>query len=97
MTNQLRPLSLGEILDRTAELYRNHFLLFAGISAIFAGAMLAIKMLHLGVLALHRLSHAGPVLGWATATAAVLESLAVLAAGGTVDRRQQPGGGVDLS
>ena len=50
MHSQLRPMSLGEILDRTAELYRNHFLLFAGTSAIFAGAMLLIEMLHVGVL-----------------------------------------------
>ena len=32
MNNQLRPMVLGEILDRTAEVYRTHFLLFAGIS-----------------------------------------------------------------
>ena len=30
----LRPLSLGEILDRTFSLYRRHFLLFVGITAI---------------------------------------------------------------
>ncbi len=30
----LRPLSLGEILDRTFNLYRRHFLLFIGIAAI---------------------------------------------------------------
>jgi hypothetical protein len=30
----LRPLSLGEILDRTFSLYRKNFLLFAGITAI---------------------------------------------------------------
>jgi hypothetical protein len=31
---ELRPLSLGEILDRTASLYRSHFVLFVGISGI---------------------------------------------------------------
>src|SRR5579871_6017031 len=31
---ELRPLSLGEILDRTFFLYRRHFLLFIGISGI---------------------------------------------------------------
>lgn len=31
---ELRPLSLGEILDRTFWLYRRHFLLFFGLSAI---------------------------------------------------------------
>jgi hypothetical protein len=30
----LRPLSLGEILDRTFSLYRRHFMLFLGITAI---------------------------------------------------------------
>jgi hypothetical protein len=33
-TLDLRPLSLGELLDRTFFLYRRNFLLFAGISAI---------------------------------------------------------------
>ncbi len=31
---ELRPLSLGELLDRTFTLYRNHFWLFVGIMAI---------------------------------------------------------------
>ena len=36
METNLRPLTLGEILDRTAQLYRENFLLFAGIfSGIF--------------------------------------------------------------
>ena len=30
----LRPLSLGELLDRTFFLYRRHFLLFIGIAAV---------------------------------------------------------------
>ena len=33
-TLELRPLTLGELLDRTFFLYRRHFLLFIGISAI---------------------------------------------------------------
>ncbi|HEV7966785.1 MAG TPA: hypothetical protein VGP19_04410 [Candidatus Acidoferrales bacterium] len=33
-TLDLRPLSLGELLDRTFFLYRRHFLLFVGIAAI---------------------------------------------------------------
>src|ERR1700704_2733893 len=31
---ELRPLTLGELLDRTFQLYRNHFWLFVGIMAI---------------------------------------------------------------
>jgi hypothetical protein len=34
MDNQLRPLNLGEILDRTAALYRRHFWLFVGTAAL---------------------------------------------------------------
>ena len=37
METTLRPLTLGEILDRTAELYRTNFLLLAGISSVYAG------------------------------------------------------------
>jgi hypothetical protein len=40
MNEALRPLTLGEILDRTAQLYRRNFLLFAGVAAIPTGAML---------------------------------------------------------
>ena len=31
---ELRPLALGELLDRTFRLYRNHFWLFAGIMLV---------------------------------------------------------------
>lgn len=34
MAITLRPLSLGELLDRTFQLYRNHFVLFVGITAV---------------------------------------------------------------
>ena len=39
----LRPLSLGEILDRTFSLYRSHFLLFIGIAGIPRLCMLPIN------------------------------------------------------
>jgi hypothetical protein len=78
MTSQLRPLNLGEILDRTAELYRSNFLLFAGIAAIFAGLMLLTEMLHLGALSLLGYPHINPRLQWAVACAAVLGMLVVL-------------------
>src|SRR5215467_4498689 len=32
MSTPLRPMSTGEVLDRTFNLYRNHFLLFSGIA-----------------------------------------------------------------
>jgi hypothetical protein len=78
MTNQLRPMSLGEILDRTAELYRNNFLLFAGIAAVFSAAMLLVQMMHLGVLALLGYPHIPPRFEWAYGTAAVIQMLAIV-------------------
>jgi hypothetical protein len=41
---ELRPLSLGEILDRTFSLYRRHFLLFLGITAIPQLLILAMNL-----------------------------------------------------
>ncbi len=43
MINQLRPLSLGEILDRTAQLYRRNFWLFAGVSAAPTGVIVGLS------------------------------------------------------
>src|SRR5579871_6453358 len=40
----LRPLSLGEILDRTFTIYRNYFLLFFGITALPRLLVLAIQI-----------------------------------------------------
>jgi hypothetical protein len=40
MNEPLRPLRLGEILDRTAQIYRSRFLLFLGIALIPAGTIL---------------------------------------------------------
>ena len=49
MSTLLRPLSTGELLDRTFFLYRNHFLVFAGIAAV---AELPIMALRFGNIAL---------------------------------------------
>jgi hypothetical protein len=40
----LRPMTLGEVLDRTFKLYKSHFWLFAGITAIPPLAMLVIQV-----------------------------------------------------
>ena len=42
MNEPLRPLNLGEILDRTAEFYRARFLVFFGIAALPSGMVLTI-------------------------------------------------------
>ena len=49
MDTTLRPMSLGEILDRTAQLYRTHFVLFAGIAAVYAGVLLVLNLLQIGL------------------------------------------------
>jgi hypothetical protein len=49
MESNLRPLSLGEILDRTAQLYRTNFLLFAGIFAVYAGVVAVLNLLQIGL------------------------------------------------
>lgn len=82
MTNQLRPMTLGEILDRTAELYRGHFLLFAGTAAIFAEAMLLVQMVHVGALGAIGYPHVPPHLKWAFALARVVEFLVIVLLGG---------------
>ena len=46
-TLDLRPLSLGEILDRTFTLYRSHFLLFFGIAVIPQLFVLALQLTQL--------------------------------------------------
>src|SRR5260370_21458674 len=43
-TLDLRPLSIGELLDRTFSLYRRNFLLFIGISAIPQLLVLAMRL-----------------------------------------------------
>lgn len=49
METTLRPLTLGEILDRTAQLYRANFLVFAGIFSIYAGVALVLGLLQIGL------------------------------------------------
>ncbi|HUX45314.1 MAG TPA: hypothetical protein VMV57_11235 [Terracidiphilus sp.] len=49
METSLRPLTLGELLDRTAQLYRENFLLFAGIAAVYTGMLLIFSLLQIAV------------------------------------------------
>ena len=45
MRAELRPSSLGEILDRTAQMYRSHFMLYFGIAGISYAGVLALNLL----------------------------------------------------
>lgn len=44
MNEALRPSTLGEILDRIAQLYRRNFLLFVGVAAVPIGVMIAVAV-----------------------------------------------------
>lgn len=57
MAVNLRPLSLGELLDRTAQLYRENFILFAGIASVYAGVLLVLNLMQIGVAELLRMLH----------------------------------------
>lgn len=66
MQTDLRPMSLGEILDRTAQLYRTNFLLFAGIAAVYAGVLLVLNLVQLGSGELFIHLHMTKQLPWVT-------------------------------
>ena len=76
METSLRPLTLGEILDRTAELYRNNFVLFAGIFAPYAGVALVLNLILIGLGILLKNQHvaAGPII-WITLGTGAVEML----------------------
>ena len=82
METNLRPLTLGEILDRTAELYRSNFLLLAGISSIYAGIMLVLGLIQIGVqqglAAMHLTAYTIPV----TIVGVLILWLAIFVSGG---------------
>jgi hypothetical protein len=77
MESNLRPLTLGEILDRTVQLYRTNFLLFAGIFAVYAGGVLALNLLQLGVQELLKAQRMTGALKWESLTAGILEMLLI--------------------
>jgi hypothetical protein len=66
METTLRPLTLGEILDRTAQLYRSNFLLFAGIASVYSGVLLVLSFGQIAVQELLRINHRDGQIVWAT-------------------------------
>lgn len=62
---ELRPLSIGEILDRTFSIYRSRFWLFAGISALSGSVQLIVQALGLVIhhLVLVRYGRSAAMLG----------------------------------
>jgi uncharacterized membrane protein len=77
MDANLRPLTLGEILDRTAQLYRSNFLLFAGIFSFYAGVALVFNLVQLGLGQLIEIRHLVH-LKWLTYVTGGVELIALL-------------------
>jgi len=75
-------MTLGEILDRTAQLYRENFLLFAGIFAAYAGCALTMGLLALGVREWIRAAHMARTLLWLELCLIVVEGLVLFLAAG---------------
>jgi len=84
MASDLRPLSLGELLDRSFFLYRKNFVLFVGIIALPHLVLLAFQLAGVTVQVTRILS--GPLLSilWALATAVITLGVAAAAQGATV-------------
>jgi len=83
---ELRPLSLGEILDRTFTLYRRHFLLFMGISGIPLLLVLALRMVQILREPLYPVPSYGFAVNWWLFLATLLAGLIayLLSQGGAV-------------
>jgi hypothetical protein len=79
-TLDLRPLSLGELLDRTFFLYRRHFLLFFGIAAIPYSILFIVNLLNALLPVLARSAASGQIQPAKIATAAIGGGLLVLLA-----------------
>ena len=78
-TLDLRPLSLGELLDRTFFLYRRHFLLFVGISAIPYSLFFAANLATVLIPAIARQANLGQIqFAGISAVAATIRLLTLL-------------------
>jgi len=82
MESNLRPLTLGEILDRTAQLYRTHFLLFAGIASVYAGVLLVLSLVQIGVQEVLRAQHMTSRLVWVTVISILVMWPVIVVVGG---------------
>jgi hypothetical protein len=84
MECNLRPLTLGEILDRTAQLYRTNFLLFAGIFSVYSGVALVLGLLQIGLGALLKAQHMAGALVWMTVITTGIDMLVLFLLFGAV-------------
>ncbi len=82
METHLRPMSLGEILDRTAQLYRSNFVVFWGIAAVYAGALLVVGLANVGLQELFNALHWTQATGWLTAGTLLVQWAVIFLIGG---------------
>ena len=97
MTTQLRPMGLGEILDRTAELYRNHFLLVCRHCRDFFRGHALDAVAAPGRAHSSRLSEHSSAPGMGLCLGGRAGSARNPAAGRTIHCSQQPRGGLGIS
>ncbi len=79
MDTELRPLTLGEILDRTFHLYRVRFLLFTGIATVAAAIKLAWQALQTVGMQMLLAKHTAPLLRGSLTSLSGLVSIGVTA------------------
>jgi Membrane domain of glycerophosphoryl diester phosphodiesterase len=84
MVSELRPLSLGELLDRTFFLYRKHFLVFLGIIAFPHLAVLACQLCGIALQPGRPLGSAGIGFFWNLLIFLVALGAGAVSQGGTV-------------
>lgn len=82
METNLRPLTLGEVLDRTAQLYRTHFILLAGIASVYATALLAFSLAEIALQEILRARHMTSQLVWTMIVGAVVAAPFMIMVGG---------------
>lgn len=84
MSTELRPLTLGELLDRTFFLYRKNFILFAGIVALPHLALLAVQFAGVGLTSAKLLIGPAASIPWTLAVWAVSLGVTAASQGATV-------------
>jgi len=84
MSTELRPLTLGELLDRTFYLYRKNFILFGGIIALPNLILLAVQFAGVGLGSAKLLVGPAVSIPWTLAVWAVSLGVAAASQGATV-------------
>jgi hypothetical protein len=84
MTTSLRPMSLGELLDRSFFLYRKHFALFVGIIALPHLVLLAFQLVGVAVRASTVVTFTAAGLAWPLAGIVIYLGAVAASQGATV-------------